>query len=84
MDNGDFMNALRGFTLGAILVVGATLAVFGFIKLGSNLFDTHPSNSEQSIKICKEKGGTPVLEGYGEAYKSCAINGKSDTKNVVK
>jgi hypothetical protein len=80
-------NFIRCF--GTILASGAilTISVMLFCKLGGKMFDIVPrvDLNTSSIAICKQAhGGTPVLEENGDAYKSCAINGKSDTRNVVK
>lgn len=70
-------------SIGVLLIV-AVLATFGLCKLGGAMFDSAPDLSKTSIAICEKQGGTPILEGTGDAYKSCALNGKSDTHNTVK
>lgn len=70
--------------LAAVVLV---LTTFGLLKLGSAMFD-NPSTlgalEASSIRLCDKEHGTPVLEDNGQAYKSCAIDGKSNTRNVVK
>lgn len=79
---------------GTLLSCGLILAfvTMGVAKISSAMFDLRNSNlpnntsydEVQSLKQCAAAKGTPVLEQGGSAYKSCAINGKSDTRNVVK
>lgn len=60
------------------------LTVMGFVKLGSAWFNLAPGLNGTSLQECAAAHGTPVLEADGQAYKSCAINGKSVTSNIVK
>jgi len=82
MDEEDFRLLVGALCMAIVTTVG----VFLLIKLGSAMFDLPQSSNlnTMSIAACEKVGGTPVLESNGQAYKSCAINGKSDTRNVTK
>lgn len=79
------------FTLWTLAII-VTATVFALGKVGGAMFDSAsdglpPSTSydeKRSLDMCEAAHGTPVLESNGTAYKSCAINGKSDTRNTVK
>lgn len=71
--------------LGVIVIFSIMLLVW----VGEELLPSSPTRGAsyqevQSLKMCAAAHGTPVLEENGNAYKSCAINGKSSTRNVVK
>lgn len=86
MDSEDFFDFARGFAAVALVVIVTTIATFCLVKIGSGMFD-NPSKlgalEQASINLCDKAHGTVVLEDNGQAYKSCAINGHSDTKNIV-
>ncbi len=84
MDTKDFMNYVRGWGFFLLIAVVLTCTIFGFVKLAIIMFPPGLSFSEQGLQACQKQGGTPIFEDHGAAYKSCAINGKSDTKNVVR
>lgn len=75
------------FTVWALIII-VTTTIFVATKIGNNMFSDKYRGASyqeiQSLKMCAVAHGTPVLENNGDAYKSCAINGKSDTRNVVK
>lgn len=71
-----------------LIIMVAILTIFGLCKLSGAMFDRVPGTptyqERRALDMCDRAKGTPVLEARGRAYKSCAINGHSDTRNIVK
>lgn len=69
MEKDDFEFALRAFSVVLISIV-AFLVLLKVIGIWFDLPKDYGRRiSEQSIKICADKGGTPVLKDY--LYESC-------------
>lgn len=77
------MRDIKCFGVVLVFMVVTVLSAFSLVKLASTMFDMPEGATSRAMRYCKDAGGTPVLEN-GEQYKACAINGKSDTRNVVK
>lgn len=86
MDREDMSSVWRvvAFITGIALITVVFITVL--IKVEQSLFpkDYAHDLTWQSMEMCRNVHGTPVLEADGAAYKSCAINGKSETHNTVR
>ena len=72
-------------TSATLLLIGAVgvLVVFGLIIVGHDILPkSSPTFDDRAMAICSSKGGTPILENQGTAYKACSMPG--DVKANVK
>lgn len=89
MDKEDMVLFTRIAVSTWLVFVVTWLSVLVLCRVTKAMFPADPYKGAsyqeiQSLKQCAAVKGTPVLEENGNAYKACAINGKSETINKVK